>query len=286
MLTRNVQTAGETEQIWRSLLTAPVPAEAALASLSNQQAGGGSHLRGIGLNSAYLWVGLATRQGDDTDMLIGQALRRETQTGRIDVLLDLYASLIRQRLEITEAASLSDQLASDYAVMLALAAPSQSLPAVLDTASQKADDIQAVLKLTENSVWDADLMTRLDCWSLLPVLEAIGISAPSSDWVARLANLSDNAADVFSEDPVLYHRLPAIGLLALEQAAEAGRIGEVGLIAAGLIQPVHLGWIAPSDSARVITALQQVGLDSTASALADELITSSLLRSHFTTTSS
>ena len=282
MLDRNMQTAGETEQIWRSLLTAPVPAEAALASLRDQQAEGGSHLRNIGLNSAYLWVGLATRQGDDTDMMIAQALRRETQTGRIDLLLDLYASLIRQRLEMTEAASLSEQLAADYAVVLALAAPSQPLPTLLDAVSQKADDIQAVLQLTNNSAWDAELMMRLDCWSLLPVLEAIGISAPSVDWVASLASLTDNAADVLSEGPAPYHRLPAPGLLALEQAAEAGRIGEVGLIAARLVQPVHLGWIAPSDGARVITALQEVGLDSTASALASELIVSFLLRSHFT----
>ena len=217
-------------------------------------------------------------------MLIAQALRRETQAGRIDLLIELYASLIRQRLEITQAATLSDQLAADYAVILALAAPSQPLPAVLDAASQKAYDIQAVLQLTANMVWDADLMMRLDCWSILPLLEAIGVSTPSFDWVARLAS-SPKDANAFSDEPASYHRLSALGLLALEQAAEAGRIGEVGLIAANLVQPVHLGWVAPSDGARIIVALQQVGLDSTASALAHELLISSLLRSHFTSTS-
>jgi hypothetical protein len=284
MLGRNVQTAGETEQIWRSLLTAPVPAEAALASLRNQQAGGASKLREIGLNSAYLWVGLATRQGDDTDMLIAQALRRETQAGRIELLLDLYASLVRQRLELTEAATLSAQLASDYAIILALAAPSQPLPAVLEGSLQKADDIQAVLQLTDKNVWDFDMMVRLDCWPLLPLLDAIGISSPSSDWVARLASSSE-VVNAFIERPAPYHRLSALGLLALEQAAETGRIGEVGLIAARLVQPVHLGWVAPADGARIIAALRQVGLDETASALADELIISFLLRSYFTSTS-
>jgi hypothetical protein len=284
MLDRNVQTAGETEQIWRSLLTAPVPAEAALASLRNQKAEGRAHLRGHGLNSAYLWVGLATRQGEDTDMLILEALRRETQAGRIDLLIDLYASLIRQRLEMTEAATFSDQLASDYAVILALAAPSQPLPAMLDATSQKAYDIQAVLQLTDNMAWDADVMMRLGCWSLLPILDAIGISTPSFDWVARLTNSSEGA-DAFSDWPAPYHRLSAFGLLALEQAAEAGRVGEVGLIAASLVQPVHLGWVAPSDGSRVIAALKQVGLDGTASALAHELIIASLLRYNFTSKS-
>ena len=127
-------------------------------------------------------------------------------------------------------------------------------------------------------------MMRLDCWSLQPVLEAIGVSTPTFDWVAHLANSSENA-NAFSDEPVPYHRLSALGLLALEQAARTGRIGEVGLIAASLVQPVHLGWIAPSDGARVISALQQVGLDSTASALAHELMISSILRSHFTSTS-
>ena len=67
-------------------------------------------------------------------------------------------------------------------------------------------------------------------------------------------------------------------MLALEQAAAAGRIGETAQIAAGLMQPVTLGWVAPQDSARVLAALQQAGLDDTATTLADELIRSYLLR--------
>ena len=102
--------------------------------------------------------------------------------------------------------------------------------------------------------------------------------------MARLTNSSEGA-DAFSDWPVSYHRLSALGLLALEQAAEAGRVGEVGLIAASLVQPVNLGWVAPSDGSRVIAALRQVGLDGTASALAHELIISSLLRSNFTSKS-
>ena len=217
-------------------------------------------------------------------MLIAEALRLETQAGRIDLLIDLYASLIRQRLEMTEAATFSEQLASDYAIMLALAAPYQPLPAILDAASQKAFDIQAILQLTDNMAWDADIIMRLDCWSLLPILDVIGISTPSFDWVARLNNSSEGA-EAFSDRPVSYHRLSAPGLLALEQAAEAGRVGEVGLIAASLVQPVHLGWVAPSDGSRVIAALKQVGLDGTASALAHELIIASLLRYNFTSKS-
>ena len=137
MLDRGLQSSGETEQVWRALLSAPVAAEAALASLDGVQADGRSALRQDGLNSAFLWVGLVTRQGDDTDMLISQALQREAATGRIDLLLELYASLIRQRLDTAETASLPEQLAEDYAVLLALAAPSQPLPAALQPSSEK-----------------------------------------------------------------------------------------------------------------------------------------------------
>lgn len=277
MLDRGLQSSGETEQIWRALLSAPVPAEAALASLEDSRADGRSALRRDGLDSAFLWVGLVTRQGDDTDMLIGQALQREAVTGRIDLLLGLYASLIRQRLDITDAATLSDELASDYAAMLALAAPSQPLPAVLEPSAAKADDLRALLNADTASPWDADLLTRLECWALLPVFEARGMVPPSRDWVAELAAQDAGTNPAASS----FHRLSAPAMLALEQAAEAGRIGEVALIAARLLQPVTLGWVAPQDGARVILALQQVGLDQAAAELADELIRSYLLRHHF-----
>ena len=260
------------------LLSAPVAAEAALASLESAQADGRSALRQNGLESAFLWVGLVNRQGEDTDMLIRQALQQEAATGRIDLLLDLYASLIRQRLEITEAATLSEELASDYAVILALAAPSQPLPSVLEPSSAKADDIRALLSASPAAQWDADLFARLDCWALLPVFEARGMTPPSRDWVAQLAvqaNQPQTGAVASA------YRLSAPALLALEQAAAAGRVGEAALIAARLMQPVTLGWVAPQDSARVLVALQHVGLDEAATALADELIRSYLLRHHF-----
>ena len=278
MLDRGLQNSGETEQVWRALLSAPVAAEAALASLDGVQADGRSALRQDGLNSAFLWVGLVTRQGDDTDMLISQALQREAATGRIDLLLELYASLIRQRLDTAETASLPEQLAEDYAVLLALAAPSQPLPAALQPSSRKADDVRALLSGQRAPHWDADLFARLDCWELLPVFEARGMTPPSRDWVAQLAVQEEPAQPASA---VSFYRLPAPALLALEQAATAGRIGETALIAAGLMQPVTLGWVAPQDSARVLAALQQAGLDDTATTLADELIRSYLLRHHF-----
>ena len=70
MLDRGLQNCGETEQVRRALLSAPVAAEAA------RKAWTASRLMGVlhrtGLIQPFV-VGLVTRQGDDTDMLISQA---------------------------------------------------------------------------------------------------------------------------------------------------------------------------------------------------------------------
>ena len=212
-----------------------------------------------GNNLAFLWVGLVNRQGEDTDMLIRRALQQETATGRIDLLIDLYASLIRQRLEITEAATLSEELASDYAVIPALAAPSQPLPSVLEPSSAKADDIRALLSARPAAQWDADLFARLDCWALLPVFEARGMTPPSRDWVAQLAvqAKSSHKQGRLLQPIVCQHQL----CWPLNRQLQLAGLVNVAFIAARLMQPVTLGWVAPQDSARVLVALQHVGLD-------------------------
>ena len=96
-----------------------------------------------------------------------------------------------------------------------------------------------------------------------------------------VAQLAVQAEPEQPASAVSFYRLQAPALLALEQAAAAVGIGETALIAARLMQPVTLGWVAPQDSARVLTALQQAGLDDTATTLTEELIRSYLLRHHF-----
>ena len=284
MLERGLQKRGPTEQIWRSLLEAPMPAEAALATLDGQDAFGQTAARHDALVSASLWVGLALRKEADTNILIRRAFETEIRSGRPELLLDLYASLIQQRLSQTAdsetAPAIDAELQKDFALMLSLSAPSDELPAALSAGSELGKSAKNVLAAAKGQNWQAEDLEMANAWPLLPVLEAQGSVGPQQDWTAMLTN---TAPDLFTPRPVkpAYHRPSATHLLALGQLAEKGNIAETALLAAMLVQPVALGWIEPVDAAEIIKSLQQVGLQSVADRLAEDIVKAHLLRANF-----
>ncbi|MDP6217114.1 MAG: hypothetical protein QF526_00275 [Alphaproteobacteria bacterium] len=284
MLERGLQKRGPTEQIWRSLLEAPMPAEAALATLDGQDAFGQTAARHDALVSASLWVGLALRKEADTNILIRRAFETEIRSGRPELLLDLYASLIQQRLSQTAdsetAPAIDAELQKDFALMLSLSAPSDELPAALSAGSELGKSAKNVLAAAKGQSWQAEDLEIANAWPLLPVLEAQGSVGPQQDWTAMLTN---TAPDLFTPRPVkpAYHRLSATHLLALRQLAEKGNIAETALLSAMLVQPVALGWIEPVDAAEIIKSLQQVGLQSVADQLAEDIVKAHLLRANF-----
>ena len=288
MLERGLQKRGPTEQIWRSLLEAPMPAEAALATLNGQDAFGQTAARHDALVSASLWVGLALRKEADTNILIRRAFETEIRSGRPELLLDLYASLVQQRLSQTAdsetAPAIDAELQKDFALMLSLSAPSDELPAALSAGSELGKSAKNVLAAAKGQSWQAEDLEMANAWPLLPVLEAQGSVGPQQDWTAMLTN---TAPDLFTPRPVkpAYHRLSATHLLALGQLAEKGNIAETALLAAMLVQPVALGWIEPVDAAEIIKSLQQVGLQSVADQLAEDIVKAHLLRANFATPS-
>jgi len=278
MLERGLQKQGGTEQVWRSLLSAPMPAEAALATLDGLESAGLSARRHDQLASALLWVSLATRSEADTDMLIKTAIRTEVRSGRAGLLLPLYASLVRQRLAATDGAGLSDEIRADFALVLGLDSADQPLPQGLETETRRADDLRHLFDAAHGAGWQPEQLDNLDAWPLLPVLTALGSAAADRDWTAGIDPDARQGTDI----PPAYHRLAPRIVLAIEQTAASGNVAETGLLAAMAVQPYDLGWIAPVDSARIVAALKQVGLDNFAEMLADEVIISFLLRRHFT----
>jgi len=289
MLERGLQKRSSTEQIWRSLLEAPMPAEAALATLDGQDAFGQTAARHDALVSASLWVGLALRKEADTNILIRRAFETEIRSGRPELLLDLYASLIQQRLSQTADIKTADSQTSraidaavqkDFALLLSLSAPSDELPAALSAGSKMGDSVKHVLAAAKGQSWQAEDLEMANAWPLLPVLEAQGSVGPQQDWTGTLTN---TAPDLFTPRSVklAYHRLSPTHLLALRQLAEKGNIAETALLASMLVQPVALGWIEPVDAAEIIKSLQQVGLQSVADQLAEDIIKAHLLRANF-----
>ena len=74
-------------------------------------------------------------------------------------------------------------------------------------------------------------------------------------------------------------------LRAMEEAAEQGRVGEAVLLASVIIADHDLGWVDSTQMARILASLKQIGLYEEADRLADEVMTSKLLKAYFSSDS-
>jgi hypothetical protein len=273
---RGLQEQASTEQIWRALLEAPMPTEAALATLDGLNAAGYTDAQHDALASASLWVSLALRNEADTSQLIQRAFQIELRSGRPELLADLYASLIRQRFTDTE--NINAELQKDFALLLALSGTEEPLPAALTSQADFTASLQAILAAANGAAWQAQSLDDANAWALLPILRAQQSAEPQEDWSVILA---EGSGFPEKSNSLVYHRLSPPHLLALGELAEAGNIAETALLASMLVQPVTLGWIDPDDTAQIINALNKVGLPEVAGQFAEEVVKAHLLRRNF-----
>ena len=273
---RGLQERAPTEQIWRALLEAPMPTEAALATLDGLDAAGYTDAQHDALASASLWVSLALRNEADTSQLIQRAFQTELRSGRPELLAELYASLIRQRFR--DAEDIDTELQKDFALLLALSGTEEPLPAALTAQADFTASLGAILAAANGAAWQAQSLDEANAWALLPILRAQQSAAPQNDWTVILAEGADIPA---KSNSLVYHRLSPPHLLALGELAEAGNIAETALLASMLVQPVTLGWIDPDDSAQIIKVLHKVGLPRVAGQFAEEVVKAHLLRRNF-----
>ena len=273
---RGLQERAPTEQIWRALLEAPMPTEAALATLDGLDAAGYTDAQHDALASASLWVSLALRNEADTSQLIQRAFQTELRSGRPELLAELYASLIRQRFR--DAEDIDTELQKDFALLLALSGTEEPLPAALTAQADFTASLGAILAAANGAAWQAQSLDEANAWALLPILRAQQSAAPQNDWTVILA---EGAGIPAKSNSLVYHRLSPPHLLALGELAEAGNIAETALLASMLVQPVTLGWIEPDDSAQIIKALHKVGLPRVAGQFAEEVVKAHLLRRNF-----
>ena len=273
---RGLQERAPTEQIWRALLEAPMPTEAALATLDGLDAAGYTDVQHDALASASLWVSLALRNEADTSQLIQRAFQTELRSGRPELLAELYASLIRQRFR--DAEDIDTELQKDFALLLALSGTEEPLPAALTAQANFTASLGDILAAANGAAWQAQSLDEANAWALLPILRAQQSAAPQNDWTVILA---EGAGIPAKSNSLVYHRLSPPHLLALGELAEAGNIAETALLASMLVQPVTLGWIDPDDSAQIIKALHKVGLPEVAGQFAEEVVKAHLLRRNF-----
>ena len=271
---RGLQSSSDTEQIWRSLKTAPVPAEAALSELSTVVLPAAGMRSSHGSSSPFLWVALVNRTELSADSLVRAALEAEASTGRLSLLLPLYDSLVRHRVKMGNAGTLDRATAELYAFVMQAHDPAQELPAGLSDQAGVAEYLSQILNVASGDVWDADALEGLDLWHVLPLLDALDVQRPEEEWLAR-------ASDTVATSLTLgrpYLSVPADRMLALEVASRSGRVGETILLIAHLVQGAHLGYIRPEDGAVMIQALNMIGLEDAARNFGRELIIGQLER--------
>ena len=271
---RGLQSSSDTEQIWRSLKTAPVPAEAALSELSTVVLPAAGMRSSHGSSSPFLWVALVNRTELSADSLVRAALEAEASTGRLSLLLPLYDSLVRHRVKMGNAGTLDSATAELYAFVMQAHDRAQELPAGLSDQAGVAEYLSQILNVASGDVWDADALEGLDLWHVLPLLDALDVQRPEEEWLAR-------ASDTVATSLTLgrpYLSVPADRMLALEVASRSGRVGETILLIAHLVQGAHLGYIRPEDGAVMIQALNMIGLKDAARNFGRELIIGQLER--------
>ena len=271
---RGLQSSSDTEQIWRSLKTAPVPAEAALSELSTVVLPAAGMRSSHGSSSPFLWVALVNRTELSADSLVRAALEAEASTGRLSLLLPLYDSLVRHRVKMGNAGTLDSATAELYAFVMQAHDPAQELPAGLSDQAGVAEYLSQILNVASGDVWDADALEGLDLWHVLPLLDALDVQRPEEEWLARASNTV--ATSLTLGRP--YLSVPADRMLALEEASRSGRVGETILLIAHLVQGAHLGYIRPEDGAVMIQALNMIGLKDAARNFGRELIIGQLER--------
>ena len=271
---RGLQSSSDTEQIWRSLKTAPVPAEAALSELSTVVLPAAGMRSSHGSSSPFLWVALVNRTELSADSLVRAALEAEASTGRLSLLLPLYDSLVRHRVKMGNAGTLDSATAELYAFVMQAHDRAQELPAGLSDQAGVAEYLSQILNVASGDVWDADALEGLDLWHVLPLLDALDVQRPEEEWLARASNTV--ATSLTLGRP--YLSVPADRMLALEEASRSGRVGETILLIAHLVQGAHLGYIRPEDGAVMIQALNMIGLEDAARNFGRELIIGQLER--------
>ena len=274
LLERGLQSSDDTEQIWRSLSTAPVPAEAALSELDTAPLSTPGMRLADSPSSPFLWVALFTRSGPDTDMLVRFAIEAEARSGRLSVLMPLYNSLVRHRLDSGNISELDNATARLYAFVMLAYDPQQELPEALVDMSPDIGFLRSLFKSQKGDMWDAKIIEGLGIWHMLPLLEACGLARPDKDWLT--GSLADTG--LAPELTALYHNLPARRMLALDAAAAAGRVGETIMLLAHLVQHTHLGYIRPADGVIMIDALSAIGLEEAAANFGRELLIGQLQR--------
>jgi hypothetical protein len=264
-LNRGLITHRQAGKLWRSAGQENNDPQLALAQLDG---------KGDALTTALAWRALDADTQTDRLALVAKAIKAEINGGNGAVMLPLYAELVRNALadEAVAANMRFDDLdvAPKMAFLLAINQPNDTTTLAAFAGNGEALMAAELLRGLSDDAVDTNVISALNMWHLLPVLEAAGVAVDEQDWLDLVKN-----APVSGQG---FAGLPPLLLKAVTAAAEARHVAETVLLANWLLRDVALEKTNPADLAAVIRALDMIGQGDVAKAFAHEIIAAHLMQ--------
>jgi len=264
-LNRGLITHRQAGKLWRSVGQENNDPQLALAQLDG---------RGDALTTALAWRALDADTQPDRLALVAKAIKAEINGGNGAVMLPLYAELVRNALadDAVAANMRFDDLdvAPKMAFLLAINQPNDTTTLAAFAGNGEALKAAELLRGLSGDAVDTNVISALNMWHILPVLEAAGVAVDEQDWLDLVKN-----APVSGQG---FAGLPPLLLKAVTAAAEARHVAETVLLANWLLHDVALEKTNPADLAAVIHALDMIGQSDVAKAFAHEIIAAHLMQ--------
>ncbi|MDB0013588.1 hypothetical protein N9F22_01945, partial [Alphaproteobacteria bacterium] len=264
-LNRGLITHRQAGKLWRSAGPENNDPQLALAQLIGT---------GDALTTALAWRALDADTKTDRLALVAKAVKAEINGGNGAVMLPLYAELVRNALadEAVAANMRFDDLdvAPKMAFLLAINQPNDTTTLAAFAGNGEALNAAELLRGLSGNAVDTSVISALNMWHILPVLDAAGVAVDEQDWL-----------DLVKTTPISgqgFVGLPPLLLKAVTAAAEARHLAETVLLANWLLHDVTLERTNPADLAAVIRALDMIGQGDVAKAFAHEIIAAHLMQ--------
>ena len=154
-------------------------------------------------------------------------------------------------------------------MLIAMQQPKNAILADGGFSTTKVAATRALMQMLANGEWNHRALADLDLWTLLPVIEALGIAPGEQEWLDFLGSPDNQNAH--------YQPLSPLLLRALNAAAEKRRVAETVLLASWALADIPLQDINPQDVAVIINAMNEIGQTRTGRMLATEVVKTHLL---------
>jgi len=263
-LSRGLIDHNQVSKLWRNAGPVDSDPQLALAQLDGEA---------TALTTAMAWRAIDADTSPQRLARIAAAMAAEIVDGNGALMLPLYAELIADEISDANAAAdmrfNEDGVAPKISMLLAIAKPDDI--ALIEGFTDNDDALRAakLMKMIDRGALQSGVVSELDMWPLVPVLQAAGALMPDQDWLV----LAKDAA--LTQQPFI--SLSPIVLAAVTQAADNRRVAETILLTNWLLQTGPLETINPKDMAKLVTALRSIGQEDVAKALSKEILRAHLL---------